>query len=289
MGIFAKIKKAWFDTIVWETIDDEFYDELEDSLIMADLGATVAHDAVKKLRDVVYQKSIQRGDDVKQALRDILIEKLNVGDTALDLSTKPSVVLVIGVNGVGKTTSIGKIAHRLKGEGKRVLLCAADTFRAAAADQLEIWANRAECEIVRSVEGADPGAVLFDSLAAAKARGVDVVLCDTAGRLHNKVNLMNELSKLRKIIDRELPDAAKETLLVLDATTGQNGLQQAKVFRETAGLTGIILTKLDGTAKGGICVAIAQELGVPVKYVGLGESIDDLQPFDAEEYVKALI
>lgn len=289
MGIFAKIKKAWFDTIVWETIDDEFYDELEDSLIMADLGATVAHDAVKKLRDVVYQKSIQRGDDVKQALRDILIEKLNVGDTALDLSTKPSVVLVIGVNGVGKTTSIGKIAHRLKGEGKRVLLCAADTFRAAAADQLEIWANRAECEIVRSVEGADPGAVLFDSLAAAKARGVDVVLCDTAGRLHNKVNLMNELSKLRKIIDRELPNAAKETLLVLDATTGQNGLQQAKVFRETAGLTGIILTKLDGTAKGGICVAIAQELGVPVKYVGLGEGIDDLQPFNAEEYVKALI
>ena len=289
MGIFAKIKKAWFDTIVWETIDDEFYDELEDSLIMADLGATDAHDAVKKLRDVVYQKSIQRGDDVKQALRDILIEKLNVGDTTLDLSTKPSVVLVIGVNGVGKTTSIGKIAHRLKGEGKRVLLCAADTFRAAAADQLEIWANRADCEIVRSVEGADPGAVLFDSLAAAKARGVDVVLCDTAGRLHNKVNLMNELSKLRKIIDRELPDAAKETLLVLDATTGQNGLQQAKVFRETAGLTGIILTKLDGTAKGGICVAIAQELGVPVKYVGLGEGIDDLQPFNAEEYVKALI
>ena len=289
MGIFAKIKKAWFDTIVWETIDDDFYDELEESLIMADLGATVAHDAVKKLRDVVYQKSIQRGDDVKQALREILIEKLNVGDTALDLSTKPSVVLVIGVNGVGKTTSIGKLAHRLKGEGKRVLLCAADTFRAAAADQLEIWANRAECEIVRSVEGADPGAVLFDSLAAAKARNVDVVLCDTAGRLHNKVNLMNELGKLRKIIDRETPDAAKETLLVLDATTGQNGLQQAKVFRETAGLTGIILTKLDGTAKGGICVAIAQELGVPVKYVGLGEGIDDLQPFNAEEYVKALI
>lgn len=289
MGIFAKIKKAWFDTIVWETIDDDFYDELEESLILADLGATVAQDAVKKLRDVVYQKSIQRGDDVKQALREILIEKLNVGDTALDLSTQPSVVLVIGVNGVGKTTSIGKLAHSLKGEGKRVLLCAADTFRAAAADQLEIWANRAECEIVRSVEGADPGAVLFDSLAAAKARNVDVVLCDTAGRLHNKVNLMNELGKLRKIIDRETPDAAKETLLVLDATTGQNGLQQAKVFRETAGLTGIILTKLDGTAKGGICVAIAQELGVPVKFVGLGEGIDDLQPFNAEEYVKALI
>lgn len=289
MGIFAKIKKAWFDTIVWETIDEEFYDELEESLILADLGAAVASDAVKKLRDVVYKKSIQKGDDVKQALREILVEKLNVGDTALDLSTSPAVVLVIGVNGVGKTTSIGKLANSLKHEGKRVLLCAADTFRAAAADQLEIWANRADCEIVRSKEGADPGAVLFDSLAAAKARNVDVVLCDTAGRLHNKVNLMNELSKLRKIIDRELPDAAKETLLVLDATTGQNGLQQAKVFRETAGLTGIILTKLDGTAKGGICVAIAQELGVPVKYVGLGEGIDDLKPFDAEEYVKALI
>ena len=182
-----------------------------------------------------------------------------------------------------------KLAAQLGKAGRKVWIGAADTFRAAAADQLEIWANRAECEIVRSVEGADPGAVLFDSLAAAKARGVDVVLCDTAGRLHNKVNLMNELSKLRKIIDRETPDAAKETLLVLDATTGQNGLQQAKVFRETAGLTGIILTKLDGTAKGGICVAIAQELGVPVKYVGLGEGIDDLQPFNAEEYVKALI
>ena len=289
MGIFAKIKKAWFDTIVWETIDDEFYDELEDSLIMADLGAAVAHDAVKKLRDVVYQKSIQRGDDVKQALREILIEKLNVGDTALDLSTKPSVVLVIGVNGVGKTTSIGKIAHRLKGEGKRVLLCAADTFRAAAADQLEIWANRAECEIVRSVEGADPGAVLFDSLAAAKARGVDVVLCDTAGRLHNKVNLMNELSKLRKIIDRETPDAAKETLLVLDATTGQNGLQQAKVFRETAGLTGIILTKLDGTAKGGIALAVSHELGLPIVKIGVGEGIDDLLPFTPEGFVEELL
>ena len=289
MGIFAKIKKAWFDTIVWETIDDDFYDELEESLILADLGATVAHDAVKKLRDVVYQKSIQRGDDVKQALREILIEKLNVGDTALDLTTQPSVVLVIGVNGVGKTTSIGKLAHRLKGEGKRVLLCAADTFRAAAADQLEIWANRAECEIVRSVEGADPGAVLFDSLAAAKARNVDVVLCDTAGRLHNKVNLMNELGKLRKIIDRETPDAAKETLLVLDATTGQNGLQQAKVFRETAGLTGIILTKLDGTAKGGIALAVSHELELPIIKIGVGEGLDDLRDFDAHDFARALV
>ena len=289
MGIFARIKKAWYDTIVWETIDEEFYDELEESLIMADLGAAVAADAIKKLREAVYHNKIQTGDGVKQALRDILAEKLNVGDTSLDLSTTPSVVLIIGVNGVGKTTSIGKMAHRYKEEGKRVLLCAADTFRAAAADQLEIWAERAGCEIVRSKEGADPGAVLFDSLAAAKARGVDIVLCDTAGRLHNKANLMNELAKLRKIIDRETPDAAKETLLVLDATTGQNGLQQAKVFKETAGLTGIILTKLDGTAKGGICVAIAQELGVPVKFVGLGEGIDDLLPFDAREYVNALI
>lgn len=290
MGLFSKIKKAWFDTIVWEMIDDEFYDTLEENLIMADLGAAAAADAVKQLRAVVYDQSIQNGEQVKQALRDILEKQLDVGDKTLDLSTKPSVVLVIGVNGVGKTTSIGKLAYRLrKKEKKRVLLSAADTFRAAAADQLEIWAGRAGAEIVRSKEGADPGAVLFDSLAAAKARGTDVVLVDTAGRLHNKANLMAELAKLRKIIDRETPDAAKETLLVLDATTGQNGLQQAKVFKEIAGLTGIILTKLDGTAKGGICVAIAQELGVPVKYVGLGEGIDDLEPFDAKEYLKNFI
>ncbi len=289
MGLFSKIKKAWFDSLIWETIDEEFYEELEDSLIMADLGAAVAADAVKKLREVVYDQKIQNGEAVKQALRDILMEKLNVGDKSLDLSGKPAVLLIIGVNGVGKTTSIGKLANRFKGEGKRVLLCAADTFRAAAADQLEIWSQRAGVEIVRSKEGADPGAVLFDSLQAAKARGTDVVLCDTAGRLHNKANLMNELAKLKKIIDRETPESSKEVLLVLDATTGQNGLQQAKVFRDTAGLTGIILTKLDGTAKGGICVAIAQELGLPVKFVGLGEGIDDLQVFDAREYVNALI
>ena len=289
MGLFSRIKKAWFDALIWETIDEEFYEELEDSLIMADLGAAVAADAVKQLREVVYDKKIQNGEAVKQALRDILMEKLAVGDKALDLSGKPAVLLIIGVNGVGKTTSIGKLSARFKREGKRVLLCAADTFRAAAADQLEIWSQRAGVEIVRSKEGADPGAVLFDSLQAAKARGVDVVLCDTAGRLHNKANLMNELAKLKKIIDREAPESSKEVLLVLDATTGQNGLQQAKVFRETAGLTGIILTKLDGTAKGGICVAIAQELGLPVKFVGLGEGIDDLQPFDAKEYVNALI
>ncbi len=289
MGLFSRIKKAWFDSIIWETIDEDFYEELEENLIIADLGATVAADAVKKLREVVYDRKIQNGEEVKQALREILMEKLAVGDKSLDLQNKPAVVLIIGVNGVGKTTSIGKLANRYKREGKRVLLCAADTFRAAAADQLEIWAQRAGVEIVRSKEGADPGSVLFDSLQAAKARGVDVVLCDTAGRLHNKANLMSELGKLKKIIDRETPGSSKEVLLVLDATTGQNGLQQAKVFRDTAGLTGIILTKLDGTAKGGICVAIAQELGVPVKFVGLGEGIDDLQPFDAREYVNALI
>ena len=276
------------NTLTGSKIDDDLYDELEEQLILADVGGEVAIKLVDKLRDRVNEKGLKTGEQASDELRDLIADEMRP-EAEMDLSGTPAVILVIGVNGVGKTTSIGKIAHRLKGEGKRVLLCAADTFRAAAADQLEIWANRAECEIVRSVESADPGAVLFDSLAAAKARGVDVVLCDTAGRLHNKVNLMNELSKLRKIIDRETPDAAKETLLVLDATTGQNGLQQAKVFRETAGLTGIILTKLDGTAKGGICVAIAQELGVPVKFVGLGEGIDDLQPFNAEEYVKALI
>ena len=222
-------------------------------------------------------------EPVKAALREILAEALTMEGQELDLSTRPSVVLVIGVNGVGKTTSIGKLAARLRKRGKRVLLCAGDTFRAAAADQLEIWAGRAGCEIVRQHEGADPGAVLFDALQAAKARNVDVVICDTAGRLHNKANLMAELAKLRKIIDREAPEAALETLLVLDATTGQNGLIQAKQFKETAGCTGIVLTKLDGTAKGGIVIAIAQELGVPVKFVGLGEGIDDLQPFDAKE------
>ena len=270
-------------------IDDDFYEELEEALILADIGASTAADTVVQLRKRVSQKLLTRADEVKDALRDILAEKLDVGDTALRVDTQPSVVLIIGVNGVGKTTSIGKLAARLKSEGKKVLLCAGDTFRAAAADQLEIWANRAGVDIVRQHEGADPGAVLFDALQAAKARHADVVLCDTAGRLHNKQNLMNELAKLRKIIDRETPDAAKETLLVLDATTGQNGLIQARQFKETAGLTGIILTKLDGTAKGGIVIAIAQELGVPVKFVGVGEGIDDLKPFDPTAFVQDMI
>ena len=288
MGIFSKLKQAWFGDVNWEKLDDEFFDNLEESLILADVGVNIATEAVNSLRNAVFSYDMKDPEQVKAELRKILLQKLSVGDAALDTAKSPTVILVIGVNGVGKTTSIGKLAARLKGEGKKVLLCAGDTFRAAAADQLEIWANRAGVPIVRQHEGADPGAVLFDALQAAKARDVDVVLCDTAGRLHNKQNLMNELAKLRKIIDRELPDAGRETLLVLDATTGQNGLIQARSFKETAGLTGIVLTKLDGTAKGGIVIAIARELGVPVKFVGVGEGIDDLKPFDPEEFVNDL-
>ena len=289
MGFFKQLKEAWLASVTFDKLDDEFYDQLEEALILADMGVESATDAVAKLRKKVKERLLTRADEVKDALRAILAEKLEVGDAALNLSTTPSIVLFIGVNGVGKTTSIGKLAAQLKAEGKKVLLCAGDTFRAAAADQLEIWADRAGVDIIRQNEGADPGSVLFDALQAAKARGVDVVLCDTAGRLHNKQNLMNELAKLRKIIARECPDSVCETLLVLDATTGQNGLVQARTFKETAGLTGIILTKLDGTAKGGIVIAIAQELQVPVKFVGLGEGIDDLRPFDAREFVNDLI
>ena len=289
MGVFSMLKEAFRISVSFDKLDDEFYDGLEEALILADIGAEAAVDTVAQLRKRVSQRLLTRAEEVKDALRDILRSKLEVGDSALALEGKPAVVLVIGVNGVGKTTSIGKLAARLKAEGKKVLLCAGDTFRAAAADQLEIWAGRAGVDIVRQHEGADPGAVLFDALQAAKARGADVVLCDTAGRLHNKQNLVNELAKLRKIIDRECPDSSCETLLVLDATTGQNGLIQARTFKETAGLTGIILTKLDGTAKGGIVVAIAQELNVPVKFVGVGEGIDDLKPFDAKEFVQDMI
>ena len=289
MGVFSMLKEAFRVSVSFDKLDDEFYDGLEEALILADIGAEAAVDTVAQLRKRVSQRLLTRAEEVKDALRDILRSKLEVGDSALVLEGKPAVVLVIGVNGVGKTTSIGKLAARLKAEGKKVLLCAGDTFRAAAADQLEIWAGRAGVDIVRQHEGADPGAVLFDALQAAKARGADVVLCDTAGRLHNKQNLMNELAKLRKIIDRECPDSSCETLLVLDDTTGQNGLVQARTFKETAGLTGIILTKLDGTAKGGIVVAIAQELNVPVKFVGVGEGIDDLKPFDAKEFVQDMI
>ena len=289
MGIFSKFKSAILSSLSFNKIDEELFEELEESLILSDVGMAVATEAVEELRKRVRKEKIETEESLKAALRDILEGYLNVGDPAIDVSTKPSVVLFIGVNGVGKTTSIGKIAHRMKSEGKKVILCAGDTFRAAAADQLEIWSQRAGVDIVRQNEGTDPGAVLFDALAAAKARSCDVVLCDTAGRLHNKQNLMNELAKMRKIIDREVPDSVCETLLVLDATTGQNGLIQARQFKETAGLTGIILTKLDGTAKGGIVVAIAQELGVPVKFVGLGEGIEDLKPFDAKDFVADMI
>ena len=288
MGFFKQLKEAWLASVTFDKLDDEFYDQLEEALILADMGVESATDAVAKLRKKVKERLLTRADEVKDALRAILAEKLEVGDAALNLSTTPSIVLFIGVNGVGKTTSIGKLAAQLKAEGKKVLLCAGDTFRAAAADQLEIWADRAGVDIIRQNEGADPGSVLFDALQAAKARSVDVVLCDTAGRLHNKQNLMNELAKLRKIIARECPDSVCETLLVLDATTGQNGLVQARTFKETAGLTGIILTKLDGTAKGGIVIAIAQELQVPVKFVGVGEGINDLKPFDAKEFTADL-
>ena len=290
MGFFDKLKKITTNLFGGFTEADEaFFEELEETLILADLGMDTALEAVEQLRQRVRKEKLRDQEEVKAALRDILVEMMNVGDTTLDTSTQPSVVLFIGVNGVGKTTSIGKLGNQLKSEGKRVLFCAADTFRAAAADQLEIWSQRSDCELVRQHEGADPGAVLFDALQAAKARGVDVVLCDTAGRLHNKANLMAELSKLSKIIDRECPGCARETLLVLDATTGQNGLIQARTFKETAGLTGIVLTKLDGTAKGGIVIAIAKELGVPVKFAGVGEGIDDLRPFDARSYVEAII
>ena len=289
MGIFSKFKSAILSSLSFNKIDEELFEELEESLILSDVGVNVASAAVEQLRNRVRKEKLETEEQLKAALREILAGYLNVGEPALKVDTKPSVVLFIGVNGVGKTTSIGKIAHRMKSEGKKVMLCAGDTFRAAAADQLEIWSQRAGVDIVRQHEGADPGAVLFDALAAAKARNCDVVLCDTAGRLHNKQNLMNELAKMRKIIDREAPDSDRETLLVLDATTGQNGLIQARQFKETAGLTGIILTKLDGTAKGGIVIAIAQELGVPVKFVGLGEGIDDLKPFDAAEFVADMI
>ncbi len=286
MGLFDKIKKAFSGNI---KLDDEFFDTMEETLILGDVGVETSTRAVDELKAAIKKEHLQTEDEVRGALRSIIADMLRVGDTSLDLSTKPSVVLVIGVNGVGKTTTIGKLGNVLKKSGKRVMFCASDTFRAAAADQLEIWADRAGVDIVRQTEGADPGAVLFDAMQSAKAKETDVVLVDTAGRLHNKANLMNELSKLRRIIDREVPDAAKETLLVLDATTGQNGLIQAKQFRDTAGLTGIVLTKLDGTAKGGIVVAIAQELRVPVKYIGVGEGVDDLREFDADEYVKELV
>ena len=300
MGFFDKIKQGLTktrdaigatlgDLFKFSELDDDFYDELEESLILADLGVDTAVKAADLLRKKVKEEHIKTTEEAKAALKQILVDMLNVGDTALNLSTTPSVVLVIGVNGVRKTTTIGKIATRLVNEGKKVLLVAGDTFRAAAADQLEIWAERSGAAIVRQNEGADPASVVFDGIQSAKAKGVDVILIDTAGRLHNKQNLMNELNKISRIVSRELPDAAREVLLVLDGTTGQNGLIQAKQFKEIAGVTAVALTKLDGTAKGGIVIAVSDALQIPVKFVGVGEQADDLMPFEAQGFVDALL
>lgn len=267
---------------------EDFYYDLEELLVVSDVGAPTAEKVVKAMKKLTWERRFRKGDEARAGLVEILSKLLKVDDPELKLTTRPSVILMVGVNGVGKTTTIGKLAHQLRNEGKSVLLCAGDTFRAAAAEQLAIWAERSGAEIVRHEEGSDPAAVVYDGLCAAKARGSDVVIIDTAGRLHNKQNLMNELNKIRRIIDRELPEADVETLMVLDATTGQNGLIQAKQFLETSGLTGIVLTKLDGTAKGGIVFAIASELGLPVKYVGVGEGMDDLIPFDPTTFVEAL-
>ena len=282
MGFFDKIKKIGIFN-GFSKLTDEFYDELEESLILADMGMDTTMKAVDELRRRTKERRIKDTEGARSCMKEILAEMLTVGDLELDLSTKPSVVLFIGVNG------IGKIGHDLDQQGKKVIFAAADTFRAAAAEQLTIWAERCGVEIVKQGEGADPAAVVFDSLSAAKARNADVVLIDTAGRLHNKANLMNELNKISRVIDRECPDASRETLLVLDATTGQNGLIQAKQFKESAGITGIVLTKLDGTAKGGIAIASAQELGGPVTFAGVGEGIDDLKPFDPTAFADALI
>lgn len=268
-------------------IDEDFFEELEETLILSDIGAETSMEICDKLRQAVKRTGATDPADVKQLLRGIIAEMLT-GGNELRTDTKPSVIMVIGVNGAGKTTTIGKLAANLKSQGKKVIVAAADTFRAAAIDQLNVWTDRAGVDIVKHSEGSDPAAVVFDALSAAKARGADVVLCDTAGRLHNKKNLMEELKKIARVIDREVPDACVETLLVLDATTGQNAVNQAKLFSESAEITGIVLTKLDGTAKGGIIIPIKNELGIPVKLVGVGEKIDDLQPFIPEDYVQAL-
>ena len=299
MGFFDKIKQGlaktreaitetWNDVFSVSELDDDFYDELEESLILADLGMETAGKVTERLRKTASSRHIRQASEAREALQEILVDMLNVGSPELNLSTHPSVILVIGVNGVGKTTTIGKIAKQQVQAGKKVMLVAADTFRAAAADQLEIWAQRSGASIVRQHEGADPASVVYDGIQSAKAKDSDVIIIDTAGRLHNKVNLMNELNKIRRIVDRELPNASKEVLLVLDGTTGQNGLIQAKQFKEIAGVTAIALTKLDGTAKGGIVIAVADVLQIPVKFIGVGEKEDDLMPFVAEDFVKAL-
>ena len=299
MGFFDKIFAGLTKTRVnmedleeifrnYKPDDDDFFDELEEMLIMADMGADLVDRVVTSMHYLCFDKNIKRGDKAREVLIGELKKELDAGDNSLKLNTRPSVILMVGVNGVGKTTTIGKLAAMLKAQGKKVLLCAGDTFRAAAAEQLGIWAERAGVDFVRHEEGSDPAAVVFDGINAGKARDMDVIIIDTAGRLHNKANLMNELSKMRRIIDRELPGADVETLMVLDATTGQNGLIQAEQFLETAGITGIVLTKLDGTAKGGVVFAIANRLKLPVKFVGVGEGMDDLIPFNPQDYIEAL-
>lgn len=297
MGFFEKIKAGLSRTSTqiggmfasFTGANEEFFEELEETLIMADLGAALSVEATEKLRVVVKENNLRGIDEIKNALAEILTAELEVGDRGLRLETKPSVILMVGVNGVGKTTTIGKLAQNMKNSGKKVLLCAGDTFRAAAAEQLTVWAQRVGCDIVKHGEGSDAAAVVFDGINASKARGCDIMLCDTAGRLHNKTNLMNELNKISRVIDRELPDASKEVLLVIDATTGQNGLIQAKEFGQAAGITGLVITKLDGTAKGGIAFAISSQMGIPIKYIGVGEQADDLLEFDADDFVRALL
>ena len=269
-------------------IDEDFYEELEEILIMGDLGVKATYSILDDLREKVKEQHIKDPADCKQLLIDSIKEQMQIGETAYEFENQKSVVLVIGVNGVGKTTTIGKLAGKLRGEGKKVVIAAADTFRAAAGEQLKEWADRANAEFIGGQEGSDPAAVVYDAVAAAKARKADVLLCDTAGRLHNKKNLMEELKKINRVIEREYADAYRETLVVLDGTTGQNALSQAKQFAEATDITGIVLTKMDGTAKGGIVVAIQSELGIPVKYIGVGESIDDLQKFDSDDFVNAL-
>ena len=299
MGFFEKIKAGLtrtkenighsFDQLFAGELDDDFYDELEETLILGDMGVDTTLKAVEELRKRVKAEKIKDMDSARACLRRVLTEMLQVGDPSLHLTTTPSVALFIGVNGVGKTTTIGKLAARMKGEGKRVLMAAGDTFRAAAADQLEIWSQRSGVELVRQHEGADPAAVVFDTIAAAKARDCDVIICDTAGRLHNKANLMAELSKISRSVRKAAPDASLETLLVLDAITGQNAISQAREFCKAADASGVILTKLDGTAKGGCVVAVKQRLGLPVRFIGVGEAIDDLLPFDAAGFVEELL
>ncbi len=299
MGFFKKIKeglKKTRDNIVGQIdsmlksftkIDEELFEELEELLVMGDVGVPTAEKICAELRTRVKQQGIKDPNQIHDLLEEVVAEMLS-GGQELNISTKPSIILVIGVNGVGKTTTIGKLANQLRQDGKKVLLAAADTFRAAAIDQLQIWAERSKCDIVKQNEGSDPAAVVFDAISAAKSRNADVIICDTAGRLHNKKHLMDELAKINRIIDREIPDADKEVLLVLDATTGQNAVNQAEQFKLATGITGIVLTKLDGTAKGGVVLAIKQGLNVPVKFIGVGEQIDDLQPFEPKDFAKAL-